>query len=78
MKMYVMPEDQGQIVTVSYGCDGEYLYCRTLDTSDRSESWQRAEIEWSDDNEFEPWNGRLPKVHDDEWEPCSAPKEAAR
>lgn len=77
MRMYVMPQDQGQIVTVSYGCDGEYLYRRTVDAY--STTWARVRLDQLDDDEpIEPWNGRLPKVYDDEWETVSIPKGAAR
>lgn len=30
------PENQGQIVLVSYACDGDYIYERTYDQSDRT------------------------------------------
>jgi len=76
MRMHVMPEDQGQAVTVSYGCDGEHVYRRTTD-ADRVETWQRVSLEWLGDAVVEPWNGRMPDIDPDDWEPCNAPEEEA-
>jgi len=82
--MHIPPECQGQIVEVSYGdgCDGT-VYRRTLDHSDSTEMWERAEYaalfpdcacvgdgcpHWS------PWNTR-PGGFEDAWESCAEPKE---
>lgn len=64
LQFHLMPKDQGQIVIQRYAIDGEYLYRHTIDQSDKTESWERAEI--LDETEFEPWNNQLPD-HDD-WE----------
>lgn len=64
LQFNLMPKDQGQIVIQRYAIDGEYLYRHTIDQSDKTESWERAEI--LDETEFEPWNNQLPD-HDD-WE----------
>ncbi len=50
------PENQGQIVLVSYGCDADYIYERSYDQSDRSTTirvYDHAEEE----GDFEPQNG---------------------
>jgi len=57
--MHVPPENQGQIVTVSYGYDSTYLWRRTYDASDRSECWERAEIlDWGPHEDCDVWNTR--------------------
>jgi hypothetical protein len=70
MYWYTRPVDQGQMVHVSYSTDGEVLYRRQYDRSDRTESYDCAAIEGSCED-FEPWNGKLPS-HDD-WEACEDP-----
>jgi hypothetical protein len=45
MQLHTAPEDQGQIVEVSYGWDDGYLYRRTFDQSDRTECWEVADEE---------------------------------
>jgi hypothetical protein len=47
LSMYVRPEDQGQMVEVSYGysSDGR-AWKRVLDRSDRSEDWYVGDLDW--------------------------------
>ena len=66
---HTMPGDQGQIVEVSYRCDWEsmQLLRKSVDRSDGCVTIEVAAIDQdaggeSDDNCFEPWNGRLPAV----------------
>lgn len=63
-----MPQDQGQIVTVSYAVDWDrgILACRTYDASDRTTVYDWAEIDSDNTRDFEPQNGVLPKI-DGEW-----------
>jgi hypothetical protein len=68
----VMPQDQGQIVEVSYAEDGEegYLYRRVYDQHDRSEVIYRAKYNWDEpwaDTPFEPWNGIVPEPPESAW-----------
>ena len=74
LSYHQMPQDGGQIVSVTYAVDDDwsYLYCRTEDQSELPGSAdrvsiQRAEIDESSDRGFEPWNGTLPKTAGD-WE----------
>lgn len=58
VKFTTPPVNQGQIVTVSYGCDADYIYERAYDASDRSESVTVYEHpEDMEEGEFQPWNG---------------------
>lgn len=50
------PENQGQIVLVSYGCDADYIYERVVDQSDRTTTVRVYEHD-EDDEEWEPHNG---------------------
>lgn len=79
VEYHVPPENQGQIVEVSYGCDAEYVYRKTYDKSDRTTSYARFEHPDTPEQEFDfdPWNGE-PKLGDEvpftkdqveEWEP---------
>lgn len=53
----VPPVCQGQIVEVAYASDRECsLYRRTFDRSDRTTSYERADLD-DLEGEFEPWNG---------------------
>ena len=65
LRYHVCPEDRGQIVTVSYGVDSDYVYrrssCAPKVTVHRAE-WRGAE------GEFEPWNGIIPDFDLDDWE----------
>lgn len=85
MKMIVPPECQGQIVQVSYGdsCNG-ILYRRTVDRSDRSESWERAEHvdlfpRCDHDSDCGCWSPQNvePGGDPDAWEPCAEPVESS-
>lgn len=74
--MHTPPECQGQIVTVSYGSDCEsYYYRRTEDRSDRTVTWERADMGDAglEEGDWQPWN-REPAI--DCWEPCAAPGDA--
>jgi len=56
------PENQGQIVTVSYASDGERVYRRTHDASDGSSVvwwlwWEDVGLPDDVEPQFEPWNG---------------------
>ena len=56
------PENQGQIVIVSYACDSNHIYARVHDQSDRSTVvcvYEHPEI----DEDWEPQNG-VPSVGD--------------
>jgi hypothetical protein len=71
LKMYVRPEDQGQIVEVSYGyAYDQYAYCCTYDRSDGSESWQHGLIDWDREPE-DTGHDHIPCVV--QWLPCAAP-----
>lgn len=77
LSYHQMPQDGGQIVSVTYAVDEDwsYLYCRAEDQSELPGSAdrvsiQRAEIDDSADpaeSEFEPQNGSLPATTG-EWE----------
>lgn len=75
MKLHTPPENQGQMIDVSYGWHEGYLYRRTYDESDRSTAWHRA----SDDEEVQgyiasgeqPWNSEPPIKS---WEKCKDPQ----
>jgi len=56
---HVPPENQGQIVEVSYGCDEDYVYRKTYDRSDRTTAYARFEHPDTPEQEFDfdPWNG---------------------
>lgn len=67
--MHIPPRLQGQMVEHSYGCDAEYIYHRTFDRSDRSDTWERVSIadvedalgdDTSELNSWEPWNSEPP------------------
>ena len=68
LDFHTMPEDQGQIVHVSYAVSWEWgvLVCHTLDQSDREESYSWATIDPDGDSDFEPQNGVLPDT-DGNW-----------
>lgn len=59
MTLHTPPENQGQIVEVSYGWQAGCLYRRVVDRSDRSVSWSVA----SDDDEVNAlrreWRGAM-------------------
>ena len=70
--MYVLPQDQGQTVEVSYGIGGGYAWRRILDRSDREETWYRCPsdllpegYDWDDESMAPPVPG---------WEECMAPE----
>ena len=71
MTWHTRPADQGQIVHIEYAADGEYLYRRITDTSDRSVSMARVSWDWLSDSitgEFAPWNGDLgADVDESDW-----------
>lgn len=49
------PENQGQIVLVSYGCDAEHIYERVFDQSDRTTTVNVYEHD-DEDEDWSPWN----------------------
>jgi len=54
---HVPPANQGQIVTVSYGCDDDgTLWEKTFDSSDRSTSVRHLGTADSYEGRWEPWN----------------------
>ena len=62
---HVMPQDDGQIVVVSYGIlpdgfGGGVLVRRSYDRSDHAVSYSHADLLGDGDEEFTPWNGTLP------------------
>jgi len=63
------PENQGQIVIVSYASDGEGVLRRTVDQSGQRPTLIEH-ISWDafldHEPEYEPWN-RAPRIPDDEW-----------
>lgn len=61
MTFHTPPENQGQMVEVSYASDGEYAYRRVYDCSDRSESIER--VAWGD------WWADVPEGTNIDWEP---------
>lgn len=72
MQMITPPENQGQMVEVSYGWHDGRLYRRTYDRSDRAESWDIADEEDSN-NLPESWcavNGGPGRMR---WEVCDKP-----
>lgn len=55
---HVCPEDQGQMVTVSWAPAGQHGCVRRIyDASDRTADYTLHP--WLVDGEFEPWNGRV-------------------
>jgi hypothetical protein len=69
LEYHQMPQDGGQIVSVTYAVDDEwsYLYCRSEDQGELPGSVdrvriERAEIDQTSDRGFEPWNSTLPKT----------------
>jgi hypothetical protein len=55
-RLDVPPRNQGQIVTVSYGCSPDYIYEHSLDQSDRTVTITAYQHP-SHDCDFDPWNG---------------------
>lgn len=53
------PENQGQIVTVSYSldADAEVILESIYDASDRSQEYRAYAYPDDDDGTWEPWNG---------------------
>jgi hypothetical protein len=59
-----LPEDGGQLVSVTYAVDGDYLYRQEYDRVDRASSYTAARLyerATEDELAFEPWNSRLPR-----------------
>ena len=76
LRMYVPPQNQGQMIEVSYGYDWDagILYRRTMDRSSRAEEWSCVDIATVPTDEWAgPWN-EDPPVADDAWESCEAPE----
>ena len=67
------PENQGQIVIVSYASDGEGVFRRTVDQSGKRPTLHEH-IYWEDfldhEPEYQPWN-RAPRIPDDAWSESS-------
>lgn len=65
------PRDAGQTVDRQYGCDGEYVYCRTHDRSGGTVTWARATI--APDHEDETLHAyQIPTAGD--WQDCDEPQ----
>lgn len=75
MRMHTPPANQGQMIEVSYGVDGDagLLYRRTLDRSEQSESWSCVDLADVPESWAGAWNEE-PPVADDAWEPCEEPE----
>lgn len=73
MMLITPPENQGQMVEVSYGWHEGRLYRRTFDRSDLSESWAVADEEEAQelDESWDPANGRPPIKT---WVDCQDPE----
>ena len=58
-KWVTPPENQGQIVTVSYSLDSdaEVILESIYDASDRSQEYRAYRYPADDDGEWTPWNG---------------------
>lgn len=58
-KWITPPENQGQIVTVSYSldADAEVILESIFDASDRSQEYRAYAYPDGDDGSWEPWNG---------------------
>jgi len=64
LRFWMMPQDGGQIVEVTYAVDEDGVWSRTYDRSDRSQSYHFAAYPASATEEqlrFEPQNGKLPR-----------------
>lgn len=58
---HVMPQDQGQMVTVSWAPAGQHgCIRRVYDASDRTAGYTLHRWLANDGEEFEPWNGIVP------------------
>lgn len=75
--MHIPPENQGQIVEVSYGWIEGRLYKRSLDKSDRTEDWWVARdseaLRDYQESSSELWNEPPPEKIT--WKNCEDPKE---
>jgi len=65
LKWYQMPQDGGQIVSITYAIDEYWLYCCSHDRGDNTYNIERAL--WNQrarecNQRFEPWNGILPSL----------------
>lgn len=65
---YVMPEDRGKIVEVSYSQTPRGLYRRVTDYSTGEvefyfADWDYDKVPEVDDDPFEPWNGSVGLSH---------------
>jgi len=58
-KWITPPENQGQIVTVSYNLDSDaaVILESIYDASDRSQEYRAYAYPENDDGEWSPWNG---------------------
>jgi len=73
---HVPPINQGQIVEIAYMCAGDVMLKRIHDRSDRSTSYEIAEIgddDWSWYSTYEACNGEPPLT---DWEPIDASRAA--
>ena len=74
MRLYTRPQDQGQIVEVSYGYDSRgNAYRRTVDRSDRSESWECGKLDWDREPEGDAGQDHIPCMIS--WQPCEPPSD---
>lgn len=63
MRWYMRPEDQGQMIEVSYAYDGAgNAYRRTHDRSDGSISYEVGELDWECEPIGEPSPDHEPQV----------------
>jgi hypothetical protein len=63
LEWHQLPRDGGQIVSVTYATDEEFLYRHSYDRSDQTHAYFRESINMDADEDFlrfEPWNGNLP------------------
>lgn len=70
MNLHTPPENQGQIVEVSYGCRNGLVYKRVFDRSDRSESIYVSRMLADDEGDWNdpPANKRWRRITEAEYE----------
>lgn len=70
-RMWVPPICQGQMIEISYGGDADFIYRRIYDRSDRSETWERADVAYIDEHEaygqWDPWETEPGFVGPEDW-----------
>jgi hypothetical protein len=73
--MYTPPQNQGQMIEVSYGWLEGDLYRRVRDTSELSVNWFVLRAKDGADTIAEDVWSDVPNVPDDAWTPCAGPRE---